>query len=357
MIKKMLQFSLGNKFAIFLMVLLVIIGGIYSSAKLKLELLPDVENPIISVQTTMPGATPQTTQDEISSKIDKQVRSLAYVKSVETQSIPNASIVKVEYNNGTDMDKAEEVLKKEIDKIDFKDGVSEPELIRNSIDAFPIVAYSFTNKSNDLRTTTKEINEQLIPKLQTVDGVQSAQLNGQTTRQVTLKFKQKELDKVRLSAEDVENYIKTATRETPLGLFQFGNNEKSLVVDGQFKSVSALKDLKIPLSIAGQGQSSDSNDNSISSTGQEGSQSSSASQSQTNSSLKGTNGQMPSVPLKDLANITVGDERDSISKTNGKDAVNVQVMKAQDANTVQVARATQKKIDEFVKNNSDIKYT
>ena len=357
MIKKMLQFSLGNKFAIFLMVLLVIIGGIYSSAKLKLELLPDVENPIISVQTTMPGATPQTTQGEISSKIDKQVRSLAYVKSVETQSIPNASIVKVEYNNGTDMDKAEEVLKKEIDKIDFKDGVSEPELIRNSIDAFPIVAYSFTNKSNDLRTTTKEINEQLIPKLQTVDGVQSAQLNGQTTRQVTLKFKQKELDKVRLSAEDVENYIKTATRETPLGLFQFVNNEKSLVVDGQFKSVSALKDLNIPLSIAGQGQSSDSNDNSISSTGQEGSQSSSASQSQTNSSLKGTNGQMPSVPLKDLANITVGDERDSISKTNGKDAVNVQVMKAQDANTVQVARATQKKIDEFVKNNSDIKAT
>lgn len=357
MIKKMLQFSLGNKFAIFLMVLLVIIGGIYSSAKLKLELLPDVENPIISVQTTMPGATPQTTQDEISSKIDKQVRSLAYVKSVETQSISNASIVKVEYNNGTDMDKAEEVLKKEIDKIDFKDGVSEPELIRNSIDAFPIVAYSFTNKSNDLRTTTKEINEQLIPKLQTVDGVQSAQLNGQTTRQVTLKFKQKELDKVRLSAEDVENYIKTATRETPLGLFQFRNNEKSLVVDGQFKSVSALKDLNIPLSIAGQGQSSDSNDNSISSTGQEGSQSSSASQSQTNSSLKGTNGQMPSVPLKDLANITVGDERDSISKTNGKDAVNVQVMKAQDANTVQVARATQKKIDEFVKNNSDIKAT
>ena len=110
MIKKMLQFSLGNKFAIFLMVLLVIIGGIYSSAKLKLELLPDAENPIISVQTTMPGATPQTTQDEISSKIDKQVRSLAYVKSVETQSISNASIVKVEYNNGTDMDKAEEVL-------------------------------------------------------------------------------------------------------------------------------------------------------------------------------------------------------------------------------------------------------
>ncbi|MCI2933638.1 efflux RND transporter permease subunit [Staphylococcus haemolyticus] len=358
MIKKMLTFSLGNKFAIFLMVVLVILGGVYSSAKLKLELLPDVENPVISVQTTMPGATPQTTQDEISSKIDNQVRSLAYVKSVETQSIQNASIVTVEYNNGTDMDKAEEVLKKEIDKLDFKDGVSEPELTRNSMDAFPIVAYSFTNKNDDLKTTTKEINDQLIPKLQTVDGVQNAQLNGQTTRQVTLKFKQNKLDEAGLTADDVENYIKTATRETPLGLFQFGKNEKSLVVDGQFKSVKALKDLEIPLTISGQSQSVSSDDQSsseMSSTGDN--TSSSSSQSQMTNQSQASSGEMPSVPLSDLATITVGDERESISKMNGKDAVNVQIMKAQDANTVQVAKEAQKKIDEFVKNTDDIKAT
>ena len=48
------------------------------------------------------------------------------------------------------------------------------------------------------------------------------------------------LDDKGLTADDVENYIKTATRETPLGLFQFGKTDKSLVVDGQ-KSVNALK--------------------------------------------------------------------------------------------------------------------
>ena len=55
---------------------------------------------------------PQSTEDEISRKIDNQVRSLAYVKSVKTESIQNASIVTVEYNDGTDMDKAEEQLKR-----------------------------------------------------------------------------------------------------------------------------------------------------------------------------------------------------------------------------------------------------
>ena len=349
MIKKLLQFSLGNKFAIFLMVVLIILGGVYSSAKLKLELLPDVENPVISVQTTMSGATPQSTQEEISSKIENQVRSLAYVNSVQTESIPNASIVTVEYDNGTDMDKAEEQLKKEIDKIKFKDGVGEPELTRNSMDAFPIVAYSFTSNNQKLKDVTKKLNQQLVPKLQTIDGVQNAQLNGQTNREVSLKFKQKNLDEKGLTANDVENYIKTATRETPLGLFQFNKSNKSIVVDGQFKSVDAFKNLKIPLSISGQAVQNDSDSDSDSLMPSDNTRS-------TNSSTHmAQEGQMPSVPLKDLADISVGDERTSISKTNGKDAVNLQIMKSQDANTVQVAREVQKKVDEFVRNESGMK--
>ncbi|MCG7307327.1 MULTISPECIES: efflux RND transporter permease subunit [Staphylococcus] len=351
MIKKLLQFSLGNKFAIFLMVLLVILGGVYASAKLKLELLPDIENPMISVQTTMPGATPQTTQDEISSKIDSQVRSMAYVKSVKTESIQNASIVTVEYNNDTDMDKAEEQLKKEIDKIKFKDGVSDPELTRNSMDAFPIIAYSLTDKDNDLKSVTKKLNQQLIPKLQTIDGVQNAQLNGQTNREVTLKFKQKELDSKGVTADDVENYLKTATRETPLGLFQFGDTDKSIVVDGQFTSVDAFKNLKIPATIAGQGQSSESG----SADNQDSESLMPSEPSSASSSKQGSSSSMPSFKLKDVADISVGDERTSISKTNGKDAVNLQITKAQDANTVQVAKDVQKKVDEFEKNNSEMK--
>ena len=331
-----------------------VLSGFYSSAKLKLELLSDVENPVISVQTTMPSATPQSTQDEISSKIDKQVHSLAYVKSVKTESIQNASIVNVEYNNGTDMDKAEEQLKKEIDKIKFKDGIDDPELTRNSMDAFPIVAYSFTSDQQDLKDVTKDLNQQLIPRLQTIDGMQNAQLNGQTNREVTLKFNQNALDNKGLTADDVENYIKTATRETPLGLFQFNKTDKSIVVDGEFNSVKALKKLKIPLSIVGQGNQSDDSE----SDGLMPSDNSDSSRpSDAKSKLSSKNGQMPSVRLRDLAKITIGNERSSISKTNGKDAVNLQIVKSQDANTVQVTKEVQNKVDEFVKNEKGMKAT
>lgn len=363
MIKKLLQFSLGNKFAIFLMVLLVILGGLYASTKMKLELLPDVESPMITVQTSMPGATPETVKEDVSDKIDDQVRSMADVKNVTAQSIQNASMVTVEYEESVDLDKAENDLKKEIDKIKFAEGVEEPELSRNSMDAFPIVAYSFTTKDNNLKDTTNKINHQLIPKLQTIDGVQNAQLNGQTTREVSIKFDQDKLESSGLTKDSVEQYLKSATSETPLGLFQFNNTEKSVVIDGEFTSVDALKNLNIPLSAgANSGAQSQSDGESSDammqeSKGQSESQGSLDAQSQSgdSSTSNQTEGaEIPSVKLKDIADVTAGDERESISKTNGKDAVNVQITKAQDANTVQVAKDTKKEIDKLIKDNPDM---
>ena len=49
----------------------------------------------------------------------------------------------------------------------------------------------FTSNNQKLKDVTKKLNQQLVPKLQTIDGVQNAQLNGQTNREVSLKFKQK----------------------------------------------------------------------------------------------------------------------------------------------------------------------
>ncbi len=186
--------------------------------------------------------------------------------------------------------------------------------------------------------------------------MQNAQLNGQTNREITLKFKQNELEKYGLTADDVENYLKTATRTTPLGLFQFGDKDKSIVVDGQYQSVDAFKNINIPLTLAGgQGQSQSQSDNKQNSAMSDVNQASPQQNSKASSSNNISG--VPTAKLGDLADITVGDVRTSISKTNGKDAVNLQITKAQDANTVQVAKDVQRKIDTFVDENKDFNVT
>lgn len=361
MIKKLLQFSLANKFAIFLMTVLIILGGMYASVKMKLELLPDVEPQMITVQTTMPSATPETVKDEISDKIDDQVRSMANVSSVNAQSVQNASLVTIEYEDKTNMDKAENDLKKELDKIDFSDDVQEPELMRSSMDEFPIVAYSLTHNDGDLKDTTQKINDELIPKLQTIKGVQNAQLNGQTNREVSLKFDKAALREHGLTEDGVQQYIKNASGKTPLGLFQFDNTEKSIIIDGEFESVNALKNMQIPpqaaQSSASDSQQGDSGGSGSSDSEESASSGGSDSQSAASSAALSSSASSKPVKLSEIADVSVGDERESISKTNGKDAVIVQITKAQDANTVQVANDVKEKMKDFTDGHPELTHT
>nr|WP_280745645.1 efflux RND transporter permease subunit [Staphylococcus agnetis] len=348
----MIDFSLSNQFAIMLMVLLVILGGVYSSFKMKLELLPDTEPPMMTITTTMPGATPETVMKEVSNPIDEEIRGMADVTSVKTESLSNASLITVKFDDQTDLDKAEQELQKTLQKMSFPDGVKDPEIKRNSMYAFPVVAYSFINQRNDVKATTKAVEDELIPKLQEIKGVQRATVNGQTSRQATITFNDQKLQEVGLNQQQVSDYIKNASKETPLGLFQFGNTEKSVVIDGQFTSMDALENLEIPLAIASQPPAS---------MGQSDNKNQGQSEKGTNSppmvTSQGGNNSSPqeSVPLKSLATIKLQDERKSISKTNGKDAVDVQIVKAQDANTVAVANEVDQTIKDFVKTQDNLK--
>ena len=70
--------------------------------------------------------------------------------------------------------------------------------------------------------------------------MQNAQLNGQTNREITLKFKQNELEKYGLTADDVENYLKRQQEQRHLDCSNL-DKDKSIVVDGQYQSVDAFK--------------------------------------------------------------------------------------------------------------------
>lgn len=210
------------------------------------------------------------------------------------------------------------------------------------------MAYSILHDKDDVKVSTKAVKEQLIPKLQMIDGVQRATVNGQIERKVTIKFDDAKLQKAGLNAKQVSDYIEGATKESPLGLFQFGDTEKSVVVDGQYASVDALKNMQIPLALASQ-----SSGNST-----QGQQDGGASERghATSGQVSLNNPQSAqAVALSDLAEVKLSDERESISRTNGQDAVDVQIVKTQGANTVAVANDVNQTIQDFVKAHPELK--
>ncbi|PNZ73416.1 efflux RND transporter permease subunit, partial [Mammaliicoccus stepanovicii] len=340
MVQKMIKFSLNNKFAILLMTLIILLGGIYSAFKMKLELLPDVTTPVITVTTPYPGATPENVLEKVTEPVEKQTQNLEGVKNVTSQSLANASSITLEYTYQTDMDKAETELRKQLDQLDLPEGTQDPEMSRMSMNTFPVVSYSISDKNNDLEKATKQIKSGLIPKLEKVDGVQSASLSGQTLNEVNLEFKQKELTKRGLTEDQVLQFLDGATKESPLGLYTFGDNLKSIVVDGRFTSIKALNELQIPITGASQGGQQDSPQGGQQASPQGG---------------DGASEGPKSVKLSDIANIKKEKTRESISKTNGKDALALQITKSQDANLVDVVDAVDKEVEAYKDEHKNIK--
>jgi len=348
-VQKMIKFSLNNKFAILLMTLIILLGGIYSAFKMKLELLPDVTTPVITVTTPYPGATPESVLENVTEPVEKEVQNLEGVQNVTSQSLENASAITLEYTYQTDMDEAETELKKKLEALKLPEGVEDPDMSRMSMYSFPVVSYSISDKNNDLEKATKQMQSDLIPKLEKVDGVQNVSLSGQTLEEVNLEFDQNELSKRGMTEDEVLQYIDGATKESPLGLYTFGDDLKSIVVDGRFTSIKALNDLEIPMTggASSGGQQASQGDASQAQQGGQSSQSSGDEESSATQSI-------PSVKLSDIADVKKEKKRDSISKTNGKDALALQVTKATDANLVDVVDNVDKEVEAYKKDHKNI---
>ena len=155
----MIKFSLNNKFAILLMTIIILLGGIYSAFKMKLELLPDITTPVITITTPYPGATPESVLENVTEPVEKEVQNLEGVQNVTSQSLENASAITLEYTYQTDMDEAETELRKKLEALDLPDGVQDPDMSRMSMYSFPVVSYSISDKDDDLEKSQSKCNQ------------------------------------------------------------------------------------------------------------------------------------------------------------------------------------------------------
>lgn len=334
-----INFVLKNKFAVWLMTIIVTVAGLYAGLNMKQESIPNINTPVITVSTTYPGATPDEVSDKVTDPIEKSIQNLNGVSVVTSNSYENASSIQIEYDYSKDMDEAKKEIEDAISNINFPENVEQPKIARFSINAIPILALSVSGDKESLQELTEKVETDLIPALKGLDGVSSVEASGQQIKEVQFSFKQKKLEEYGLDEETVQNIIKGSDVNLPLGLYTFGNKQKSVVVDGNIFSVKDLKNMRIPVT-GGAGNASGG----IGNTGAVGS-------AEQQAAASSQSVELPTVKLSEIANIKVVKEAESVSRTNGKNSIGLQIMKGSDANTVSVAEEVTKELDKFKKDN------
>ncbi|WLP60381.1 efflux RND transporter permease subunit [Bacillus pumilus] len=355
-----INFVLKNKFAVWLMTIIVTVAGLYAGLNMKQESIPNINTPVITVSTTYPGATPDEVSDKVTDPIEKSIQNLNGVNVVTSNSFENASSIQIEYDYKKDMDEAKKEIEDAISNINFPENAEKPKIARFSINAIPILAISVSGDKESLEDLTQKVEDDLVPSIEGLDGVSSVEASGQQIKEVEFSFKQKKLKEYGLDEETVQNMIKGSDVNVPLGLYTFGNKQKSVVVDGNILSVKDLKNMRIPVTPSASGGAGSAGAGAPSSgaenPGAQGAEQQAAAQQQTGGgAASGQSVELPTIKLSEIADIKVVKDAESISRTNGKDSIGLQIVKGSDANTVSVAEEVTKELEKFKKDNKGIK--
>lgn len=303
--KGLVNFVLKNKLAVWLLTIIITVSGMYSTTRMNMETIPDISIPYLMVMDVYPGATPEQVMEDVSMPIEKAVEGLEDVKFVYSNSYSNMSSIQVEYEYGIDMDKAKRALESALDAVKLPEGAQEPTITSISMNMMPVVALSVSSSKEDIVELTSTVEESILPKIEKLEGVGSATITGQHIEEVDLTYNEAKMAELGITQDTVKQMIQASNLAVSLGLYEFEEGEQAVAIDGKFMTADELKEMLIPVT------PSAANPN-------------------------------PFVKLSDIATIDVVGKVQSISRTNGEDAIAIQIVKEQQANTVDVVNSVKK---------------
>lgn len=358
--KGIINFSLNNKFAIWILTIIISFAGLYSGLTMKQETIPNINVPFLSVTAIDPGAAPEGIVEDVTKPLEQTLRNVEGIKTLTSTSMENAASITLEFDYGTDLNNATAAVREALNEVQLPDGVQKPTISKFSINSFPVVSLSLSDKDGgDLEQLTRLVESDIQPALEDIDGVAQVQVSGQYVKEVQLKFNKDKMNELGLTEDTVNGIVQGSSVRVPLGLFELDEAQKAVVVDGNIIDLDDLKNLAIPVVPSGAGAAADPSAQAGGAAGQatapdaaQGSTPSAAPSAGGNASAGSASGAanaagIPTVKLSEIANIEVIGQAESISRTDGMESIGISIVKSNDANTVDVVNAVKDKAEEL----------
>ena len=224
----------------------VIILGLFSLAKLPIDLYPDIDTNTIMVITMYPGASAKDIEQNVTKPLENTLNSVEHLKHISSTSRENTSVITLEFEYGYDIDVLTNDVRDKLDMVESQlpDDSQNPIIFKFSTDMIPICLLS-VQASESMPGLYKILDDNVANPLARVDGVGTVSISGAPKREVHVYIDPNRLEAYNLSVETVSNIIGAENRNVPGGSFDIGSNTYALRVQGEFESTSQLKDIPV----------------------------------------------------------------------------------------------------------------
>ncbi|WP_103664552.1 efflux RND transporter permease subunit [Gracilimonas amylolytica] len=228
----------------FLMGTLILLGfGLFGLQNLRLNLYPDVSFPTITVYTSYEGVAPEDIETLVTRPIEESVGSISGIRRVRSLSSQGASVVKLNFEWGTDLYEAENDVRKELGFVErsIPDDAETPLVFSYDPNQEPIVVLTLTSNARsarELRTYSKQVLEQRIER---INGIASAETSGGLERQINVRIDNEKMRLYNISIADIAQKLQQENIQVPAGQLTEGNINYSLRTLGEFKNVDQIR--------------------------------------------------------------------------------------------------------------------
>jgi hydrophobe/amphiphile efflux-1 (HAE1) family protein len=229
-----------------LLTLAVLFFGITGYLNMGVDLYPEVDLPIVSVISILPGADPDIIDSDVTDVIEEEINAIEGVKEITSMSYESQSIIVVQFVLSKDVDVGAQEIRDKINqaKANLPDDLEEPIVQKVDTASEPIMWVSVST-SGDYQRAAKYADEILKPRLQTVPGVGSIVLGGYREREIRIWLNPEALEARGLAPSDVATAIGTKHIEMPAGRIEQTKKEWVVKIQGEFETVTDMEELVV----------------------------------------------------------------------------------------------------------------
>ncbi|WPM06153.1 efflux RND transporter permease subunit [Borreliella sinica] len=236
----------GKPITMLILFSLLMMISLYTFSRLKVDLLPGIDIPQISINTFYPGASPKEVEEGVSRVLESGLSSVKNLKNIYSVSSKENSSVSLEFYHGTDLDLVLNEIRDalELVKSSLPSQSQTPRIFRYNLRNIPIMEIVI-NSVRPISELKRYADEIVKPSLERLDGVAVVTVNGGSKKRVLIEVSQNRLESYGLSLSRISSIIASQNFELSAGNILEDNLEYLVQVSGKFKSIEEIGDVVI----------------------------------------------------------------------------------------------------------------
>ncbi len=192
------RFSVKRPYIIIVAVIIALILGGVSLSKMKTDLLPDMDLPYVAVITTDAGASAEKVESEVTDVLESALSTVSGVKTVQSQSANNYSMIFLEFEDGTDIDSAMVKVSSAANEVtsQLPDTAGSPNYMELSMDMMATMYVAVQYDGKDIYDLSNYAQEKVVPELERVNGVADVSTTGDVEQSVEVRLNESKIEDI-----------------------------------------------------------------------------------------------------------------------------------------------------------------